>query len=92
MSTAIFEAYLKEFAAYKPKEFKIVVIDNAGLHSTNKIEIPENIYLLRISPYNPKFNPFDFYNQKSPSGSFHSKLPIGSLHSKHHDCEFYIQK
>lgn len=56
LSTAIFESYLKEFSAYKPKEFKIVVIDNAGFHSTKNIDIPNNIYLLRIPPYNPELH------------------------------------
>lgn len=57
VNTTIFEAYLKEFSLYKPKEFKILVIDNAGFHSTKNIDIPENIYLLRIPPYNPELNP-----------------------------------
>jgi transposase len=57
VDTKIFEAYLKEFSLYKPKEYKIVVIDNAGFHSTKNIEIPENIHLLRIPPYNPELNP-----------------------------------
>ena len=48
VDTKIFRAYLKEFSLYKPKEYKIVVIDNASFHSTKNIEIPENIHLLRI--------------------------------------------
>lgn len=57
MNAKIFEAYLKSFSLRKPKEFKIIVIDNAGFHSTKNIEIPENIYLLRIPPYSPELNP-----------------------------------
>jgi transposase len=57
VSTQIFEAYLNEFSLYNPKEYKIVVIDNAGFHSTKNIEIPDNIWLLRIPPYNPELNP-----------------------------------
>ena len=57
VDSAIFEAYLEHFSKYKPKEFKIVVIDNAGFHSTKNIVVPENIYLLRIPPYNPELNP-----------------------------------
>ena len=57
VDTKIFEAYLKEFSLYNPKEYKIVVIDNAGFHSTKNIEVPDNIYLLRIPPYNPELNP-----------------------------------
>jgi transposase len=57
VNTAIFEDYLKEFSQYKPNQYKIVVIDNAGFHSTKHIEIPDNIFLLRIPPYAPELNP-----------------------------------
>ena len=57
VDNTIFESYLKNFSLYKPDEFKIVVIDNAGFHSTKNIEIPENIFLLNIPPYSPELNP-----------------------------------
>ena len=57
VSSDIFEAYLHQFALHKPEQIKIVVIDNAGFHSTTNIEIPENIVLLRIPPYSPELNP-----------------------------------
>jgi len=63
VSTQIFEAYLHEFSLYNPKEYKIVVIDNAGFHSTKNIEIPDNIWLLRIPPYNPELNPCEQVSQ-----------------------------
>ena len=37
-------------SSYKPKELKIVIIDNAGFHSTKNITIPNNIKLNRIPP------------------------------------------
>ena len=57
VNTGIFEAYLKEFSLHRPHQAKIVVIDNAGFHSTKNIHIPENIFLLRIPPYSPELNP-----------------------------------
>lgn len=53
----IFYEYLKQLSEHKPNEFKIVVIDNAGFHSTKDMEIPSNIRLLRIPPYTPELNP-----------------------------------
>lgn len=50
VSTDIFKAYLGEFSRSNPKEYKIVVLDNAGFYSTKNIEVPENIFLLRIHP------------------------------------------
>jgi hypothetical protein len=34
ISTDIFEAYLLEFSTHNARDYKIVVVDNAGLHST----------------------------------------------------------
>lgn len=57
VDTLIFEAYIKAFSLYKPEELKVVVIDNAGFHSTKNINIPDNIRLIRIPPYTPELNP-----------------------------------
>lgn len=57
VSTQIFETYLKAFSAHRPREFKIVVIDNAGFHSTKHIQVPANIFLLNIPAYSPELNP-----------------------------------
>lgn len=57
VSTKIFETYLHALSAHRPKEFKIVVIDNAGFHSTKNIRVPDNIFLLNIPPYTPELNP-----------------------------------
>ncbi|WP_123803390.1 IS630 family transposase [Flavivirga aquatica] len=57
VNNAIFESYLKELSQQNPREYKILVIDNAGFHACKNIEIPENIYLLNIPPYSPELNP-----------------------------------
>lgn len=57
VSTKIFEQYLQNFSQQNPKEYKIVVIDNAGFHSTKNITVPQNIWLLNIPPYSPELNP-----------------------------------
>ena len=56
-TSEIFYKYLVEFSKYRPKELKIVVIDNAGFHSMKNFEIPHNIRLIRIPPYSPELNP-----------------------------------
>ena len=53
----IFEGFLKDFSQQNPKELKLIVIDNAGFHACQNIEIPENIKLIRIPPYSPELNP-----------------------------------
>ena len=56
-TSEIFYEYIKSFSEYKKDEMKIIVIDNAGFHSTKNIEVPENIALIRIPPYTPELNP-----------------------------------
>ena len=56
-TSEIFYEYIKAFSEYKPDEFKIIIIDNAGFHSLSKYNIPENIELIRIPPYSPELNP-----------------------------------
>jgi len=53
----VFEAYLQAFSKHNQKEYKVVIIDNAGFHSTKHINIPDNIFLLNIPPYCPELNP-----------------------------------
>jgi len=53
----MFIEYLKDFSKQNPKELKIIIIDNAGFHSTKDIELPNNIALIPIPPYSPELNP-----------------------------------
>lgn len=57
VSKDMFIEYLKDFSKQNPKELKIIVIDNAGFHSTKDIKLPDNIVLLPIPPYSPELNP-----------------------------------
>lgn len=57
VSKEFFIKYLEDFSKHKPRELKIIVIDNAGLHSTKDIVLPENIILMPIPPYSPELNP-----------------------------------
>ncbi len=52
----LFIKYLEDFSKHKPKELKILVIDNAAFHSTKEVLPPENIVLLNIPTYCPELN------------------------------------
>jgi len=57
VDSEIFEAYLNALSRHRPNEYKILIIDNAGFHSTKNMEVPKNIHLLNIPPYTPELNP-----------------------------------
>lgn len=56
-TSEIFYKYLCALSEHRPKELKILVIDNAGFHSMKNYTIPDNIKLIRIPPYSPELNP-----------------------------------
>ncbi len=56
-NTGCFEQYLEAFAAHKPEEFKILLLDNGAFHKTKDLIIPDNIALLFIPAYSPELNP-----------------------------------
>ncbi|MCP4029861.1 MAG: IS630 family transposase, partial [Herbaspirillum sp.] len=72
----IFEKYLQDFSQQNPKELKLLIVDNAGFHSTKNITIPENIILINIPPYSPELNPAEkiwhFMKQKYKNKVFGS--------------------
>ena len=56
-TSEIFYQYLKAFSLYKPKEIKIIIMDNAAFHSLTKYTLPDNIKIIKIPPYSPELNP-----------------------------------
>jgi transposase len=56
-NTDCFEAYLAEFAAHRPEEFKVVILDNGAFHKAARLQVPANIALLFLPPYSPELNP-----------------------------------
>ena len=51
------EETLRSISRVDYPHFEVVIIDNAGFHSTKHIDVPDNIYLLNIPPYCPELNP-----------------------------------
>ena len=52
-----FQVFLNDFAKEKPKELKIMVLDNGRFHKAKKLIIPENIVLFFLQTYSPELNP-----------------------------------
>src|SRR5215213_4689905 len=44
-------------AQFAPKAHAIVVLDQAGWHTTDKLRVPQNISLLPLPPKSPELNP-----------------------------------
>lgn len=60
VNTDVFAIALDEFAkavGAGPQKRIILVIDNAGWHTSRKLAIPEGIHLLPLPPYSPELQP-----------------------------------
>ena len=54
------QVHLGEIAeAVAPRIHAILLLDRAGWHTTNKLEVPENITLMPLPPRAPELNPVE---------------------------------
>ncbi len=59
-NTAAMTLHLREIsAAVAPGAHAIVIVDQAGWHFSNTLEVPENITLLPLPPKSPELNPVE---------------------------------
>ena len=76
----IFQAYLNALSKHRPEQLKILIIDNAGFHSTKNLEIPSNIELINIPPYSPELNPCEqiwkFIKQRFKNQVFENMIDL----------------
>jgi transposase len=50
--------YLKDFARQLPKNsHALLVMDGAGWHNSQALQIPANVSILLLPPYSPELNP-----------------------------------
>lgn len=52
-----FQLFLDELSLQKPKELKVMFLDNGPFHKAKTIKIPDNIVLIFLPPYSPELNP-----------------------------------
>lgn len=49
--------FLAEVAQRHPKEFIVMVMDQAGWHVAGELQVPQNMLLVLLPPYSPELNP-----------------------------------
>jgi hypothetical protein len=59
-NTQAMQYHLDEIArSLAPKAHAVVVLDQAGWHTTGKLRVPENLSLLPLPPKSPELNPVE---------------------------------
>jgi transposase len=55
--TECFQIFLQTVAKKYPKDLILLVLDGAGNHHSDELEVPDNIILHHLPPYAPELNP-----------------------------------
>ena len=56
-SAATFQIFLDEFVTHRPKELKILLLDNGAFHKAKCLRWPSHVRPLFLPPYSPELNP-----------------------------------
>ncbi len=60
-NTDTMQLFLKELSKSIDKDkHAALIIDNAGWHTANHLNVPENITLVPLPPYSPELNPMEY--------------------------------
>lgn len=50
----------------------LILLDKAGWHTSNKLELPENVRLMHLTPYSPELNPVELLWRELRAKYFHN--------------------
>ncbi len=60
LNTQVVQVFLREFSATLPAdEHAVMLWDGAGFHTSGKLQVPDNITLLKLRQYSPELNPME---------------------------------
>lgn len=51
--------FLTEVSQRHPNDFILMVMDKAGWHQANDLQVPENMRIIFLPPYSPELNPVE---------------------------------
>ena len=68
------QGFLDEVAARYPSERIIMVLDGAGWHKSQAIQLPSNLRLLPLPAYSPELNPVEILWDEVREKYFHNRL------------------
>jgi transposase len=54
-----FQLFVNTFAAAFPDRLNLLLLDNRGAHTAQRLTLPENVRLVFLPPYCPELNPIE---------------------------------
>jgi transposase len=67
------QLFLNEIAARYPNENIVMVLDGAGWHRSQELELPENMRTVFLPPYSPELNPQEHVWDELREKFFHNR-------------------
>jgi transposase-like protein len=68
------QIFLDEVASRHPDERIVMVLDGAGWHQSNSLQLPSNLRLLKLPSYSPELNPVEHLWDDLREKSFCNKV------------------
>ena len=59
LNAEMFQLFIDAFAQAFPDSLNILVLDNSGAHTTQRLHLPPNVRLVFLPPYCPELNPIE---------------------------------
>jgi len=71
-NTAMMDIFLRQVSKDFPDNFIVMLVDQAGWHTSKKLDIPENIRLIKLPPRSPELNPSEHIWEELREKRFHN--------------------
>lgn len=68
------QIFLDEVAARHPRDRIVMVLDGAGWHQSQSLQLSPNLRLLKLPPYSPELNPVEHLWDDLREKSFHNRV------------------
>jgi hypothetical protein len=72
-NTAMMNIFLRQVAEDFANYFILMLVDQAGWHISQKLEVPENIRLIKLPPRSPELNPSEHIWEELREKNFANK-------------------
>ena len=59
LNAEMFQLFINTFAQAFPESLNLLLLDNSGAHTAQRLILPENVRLVFLPPYCPELNPIE---------------------------------
>jgi hypothetical protein len=68
------QVFIDEVASRHPEDRIIMILDDAGWHTSRLLTVPDNMRLIPLPPYSPELNPTEYLWDELREKSFHNRV------------------